>query len=171
MNRVRFAAAATLITTGLVTAVVAQTQPPPQLQPVLAGKRLTPPIKGEAQVEYTGASTKRDKDMVVTKVQVKNVSSAPIARLTLEESWYDKGGALVIGGKGVINGLLQPGEIQTITSETPYDSRMSGNRLVFTHVNGTVKATLVKKMDAPATPGKEPAAKPASAAKPPAEKK
>jgi hypothetical protein len=170
MNRVRFVAAATLIAAGLVTAVTlaAQTPQAPQLQSVLAGKKLTPPIRGEAFVEHTAPITKRVKDMVVTTVQVKNVSSGPIARLTLEESWYDKGGALVIGGKAVINGLLQPGEIQTLTSETPYDSKMSGNRLVFSHVNGTIKAVLVKKMES--GPGASPAA-PAAAAKPPAPKK
>lgn len=170
MNRVRFAAAATLIAAGLVTAVTlaAQTPQAPQMQSVLAGKKLTPPIRGEAFVEHTAPVTKRVKDMVVTTVQVKNVSSGPIARLTLEESWYDKGGALVIGGKAVINGLLQPGEIQILTSETPYDAKMSGNRLVFSHVNGTIKAVLVKKMEGAPTAGKAPAAAPASTAKPPA---
>src|SRR5258708_32153924 len=116
MNRLRYAMAATLVSTGLCASIVLAQAPTTS---VLAGKKFTPPIKGEAQIEFTNPVTKREKDMVVTKIQVKNVSGGPIARLTIDETWYDKAGAVVGGGKGTINGLLQPGEMQTITIETP----------------------------------------------------
>src|SRR5437867_4328110 len=114
MTYLRVAVAATLVSTAVCAApVFAQggAQAPPTS--VLAGRKFSPPMNGEAAVEFTAPVTKRDKELVVTKVQVKNVSSGPIARLEIDETWYDKGGAVIGGGKGIINGLLQPGEIQT----------------------------------------------------------
>ena len=163
MNRARLIVAATLVGASLV-AVHAQTPATPPMTSVLAGKKFTAPIKGPAEVELTKPVTKKEKDMVITKIQVRNASAAPIARLTVDESWYDKAGALVSGSKGVINGLLQPGEIQTITIETPYNAKMAANQWVFSHANGTVpKPKRVDKLTAPGE--KEPAAKPAAAKK------
>jgi hypothetical protein len=163
MNRARLILAATLVGASLAAAH-AQTPAAPPMTSVLAGKKFTAPIKGPAEVELLKPVTKKEKDMVVTKIQVRNASAAPIARLTVDESWYDKGGALVAGSKGVINGLLQPGEVQTITIETPYNAKMAANQWVFSHANGTVpKPKRVEKMTAAGD--KEPAAKPAAAKK------
>ena len=122
------------------------------MQPILAGRKIVPPARGEVLVEYTTAVTRRDGPNVVTRLQVKNVGLAPIARLTFTETWYDKAGVIVTGNKGVINGLFQPGEVQTLTISTPYDARMSGNRQGFSHANGTVKTTRVVKFDVPKPP-------------------
>jgi hypothetical protein len=179
MNRVRIAAAATLVSTtmyaGAALAAQATTTTPSSsapLQPVLAGKKITPPVRGEASVEFTQPATKAisGQNKVQTTIKVRNNSAAPIARLQITETWYDKGGAIVAGGKGVINGLLQPGEIQTIVIETPYNPKMSSNAWNFSHANGTVKTSKVKTLDdksaASTTAGaKEPAAKPATTAK------
>jgi hypothetical protein len=160
MNRARLIVAATLVGACTATAAFAQTAPP--MSPVLAGKKFTPPLKGAADVEFLKPETKRDKEMVITKIKVRNASNAPIARLTIAETWYDKGGATVGGGKGVINGLLQPGEVQTITIETPFKTGMLSNNYNFSHANGTVpKPHRVDKFasgDAPAAPA-APAAK------------
>ena len=156
MNRARFVFAAAIVGASLVDgSLLAQTPQAPQLTPVLAGKKFTPPVKGQAQVEYTKPVTRRDKDMVVTKITVKNTSDAPIPRLTVDETWYDKAGGLVTGGKGVINGLLQPSEIKTVEIMTPYNPKMAANNFNFAHANGTVKPTLVKSLNE----AKEPAAK------------
>jgi hypothetical protein len=171
MNRARCSFAATLVGVSFVSAaLLAQTPAPPPMTSVLAGKKLTPPIRGQAEVDYTKPETKRIKDMVVTKIQVKNTSNAPIPRLTITETWYDKGGATVGGGKGAINGLLQPGEVQTIVIETPFNDRMKANNYNFSHANGTIKPHAVPKLG---SDEKEPATKPAakSAAKPAAKKK
>ncbi len=163
MNRARCAFAATLVGVSFVSAVlIAQTPTAPPMTSVLAGKKLTPPIRGQAEVDYTSPVTKREKDMVVTKIQVRNMSNAPIPRLTITETWYDAGGATVGGGKGAINGLLQPGEIQTIVIETPYNAKMKANNYNFSHANGAIKPHKVPKM----TDEKEPATKPASKAAP-----
>jgi hypothetical protein len=165
MNRARVAFSAALVATTLATgtALAGQAAQAPPLTSVLAGKKFTPPIKGEAVIEFTQPVTKREKDMVVTRITVRNASVGPVPRLTVAETWYDKGGAIVSGGKGSINGLLQPGEIQTITIETPYNAKMNGNNFNFSHANGSVKPAKVAKLEVPKTEA-------AATAKPPAKK-
>lgn len=149
MKWARLLLVAILVTTAAAAGLAAQTAQAPPMQPILAGRKIVPPARGEVIVEYTTAVTRRDGPNVVTRLQVKNVGLAPISRLTFTETWYDKAGVIVTGNKGVINGLFQPGEIQTLTIATPYDARMSGNRQAFSHANGTVKTTRVAKFDVP----------------------
>ena len=164
MNRARFVFAAALLGAGLAGPVLAQTPQAPQLTPVLAGRNIKPPFKGNAAVEFAKPDRSREKDMVIEKIKVKNLTSAPIARLTIDETWYDKAGATIGGGKGVLNGLLQPGEIQTITVESPYNAKMSANQYRFSHANGGVTPKQVNKFDAEgnANTPKAAAAKPAA---------
>ena len=144
MNRARCVVAATLLGAVYATGALAQTSQPPPMTSVLAGKKFTPPFKGQADVDFTKPVTKREKGMVLTTMQVKNNMSAPLLRLTVDETWYDKSGGLVTGGKGVIN-RLEPGEIGTVRIETPYDAKMNANNYNFTHANGTVKPHRVDK--------------------------
>ena len=69
---------------------------------------------------------------------MKNASSAPIPRLTIDEIWYDKNNNIIPGGKGVVNGLLQPGEVQTLEIRTVVNPAMTRSMLQFSHANGTV---------------------------------
>jgi hypothetical protein len=165
MIRARFVFAATLVAVGLAAASAsAQAPAAPDFKPILAGKNFTPPVRGAAIVEFTKPDTKRDKDLVITKVTVKNASTQPIARLTIEEIWYDKGGAIVGGGKGFINGLLPAGKVDTITIETPYNTKFNANNYKFTHANGTVTPKKVDKIDDPDAPAKAESKTPAKAA-------
>jgi hypothetical protein len=168
MTRARLALAATLVTTAFAGSVLGQTAqtPPAQAPPmksVLAGKKLTPPIKGEAALEYTTPVVKREKDMVVTRITVRNTALAPIPRLTIDQTWYDKGGAVVVSSRGTVAGLLQPGEVKTVVIETPYDAKLNSNQYMFQHANGSVKPTRVPKIEVP----KDPATAPAGATKKP----
>lgn len=161
MNRARLTIAATLVGASFAAAALAQTTPPPMTS-VLAGKKFTPAFKGQAELDFTKPVTKRDKEMVVTTIMVKNNAKGPLLRLTVDETWYDKAGGLVTGGKGVLN-RLEPGEVATVKIETPYNAKMSANNYNFSHANGTVKPHAVPKLMAAGE--KEPAAKPASATK------
>jgi hypothetical protein len=164
MNRARFRVAATLVGASLVaTAVFAQTPQAPPMTSVLAGKKFTPAFKGQADIDFTKPVTKRDKDMVVTTIQVKNNTTGPLLRLTIDETWYDKAGGLVTGGKGVVS-RLEPGEVGTVKIETPFNAKMSANNYNFSHANGTVKPHRVEKLAA-AADAKEPATKAATAKK------
>ena len=146
--------------------VLAQDKPKaPEFKSVLAGKKFTPPLRGPADVDFVRGATKREGNLLVTKIQVKNMSTAPIPRLTIDETWYDKNNNIIPGGKGVVNGLLQPGEVQSVEIRTPVNAAMTRSMLQFSHANGTVpKPHLVTSFG-----GKEPAAK--TAAKAPAKKK
>jgi hypothetical protein len=165
----RVAVIATLVGASLVgveaSAQTSQTPPPaaPPMQPILAGKKIVPPIKGAAEIEIIKSPTKREGATLVTKIQAKNVSSAPIARLKVVETWYDKSGASIPGGEAVINGLLPPGDVQTLEIKTPVNLQMSTSQLFFTHANGSIKAKSVKAFDAGTAAGKDSTTKTAAA--------
>jgi hypothetical protein len=150
MNRARFTVAATLLSTAMAAGAVLAQVAPPDMKPILAGRKITPPLKGEATIEFVQPVTKRNGDKVVTTIKVRNAATGPVARLQVTETWYDKGGAIVAGGKGVLPNFLNPGEVGTITIETPFNAKMSSNGWNFTHANGTVKTAKVKSLDAPA---------------------
>jgi len=175
MTRLRFALAATLVsTTVCALPALAQGGAQAPTTSILAGKKFTPPIKGDASIDFIASKTVRegtgDKAVLVTKFQVKNTSNAPIARLKIVETWYDKDGNVIPGGEASVNGLLQPNEVQSLEVRTPVNQKMANSKLQFVHANGGIpKPHRVTKMDGDAsttTDGKEAAAKPASATKP-----
>lgn len=149
MNRVRFRFAVALAAATLTAVpVFAQAPDVSQLKPILGEKKFVPPVKGQATLDIKWPpSTKKVKDMVVTTIEVKNTSPGPVARVTVDETWYDKAGNTIAGGKGIINGLLQPDEVQTVTIETPWKAGMLSNNYNFSHVNGTIKPNRVKAIE------------------------
>ncbi len=125
----------------------------PPMELVLAGKKFTPPIRGTAPVQFLAPVHKRTAGKVITTIKVRNAGDAPIARLKVTEPWYDKGGNIIMEGQGVINGLLQPGEVQEMTWEVPYNAKMQSNNYQFSHANGDVKPEKVDKFpETPAAP-------------------
>ena len=135
------------------------------MKQVLAGKKFTPPIRGEATIDIIKAPTKREGTTLVTKIQVKNTSAGPIPRLKVAETWFDKDGNMIPGGEAAVNGLLQPNEVSSLEIRTPVNLKMLQSQLQFSHANGTVKPHSVKSFDGAAPPDKQPAAKPAVAKK------
>ena len=122
-----------------------ETRPTPEAAPPASTEVPRPslhgnyaPFRGQATVRYTKPVTRHQGDVVVTRISVMNVSNAPIERLTIDETWYDKRGNLLPGGRAVLN-RLDPGEAATMTIQTPFDGRMSKNNYNFTHANGTVR--------------------------------
>ncbi len=148
MNRLNRALIALSICGGLFVAapLFAQEQKTSQpLKPILSGK-FVPPVRGVAEVQYLKPKITRKGKQVVTVIQVKNISTAPIAGLKCDETWYDKQRSLVPGGDQFkYNKLFQPGEIITVTLTDDLDARMDSNTYQFTHANGTVKAKMVPK--------------------------
>ena len=164
MNRARFMVAATLAGASLLgVPLLAQTAQAPEMKSVLAGKKFTPPIKGQAEIDYVKERTRREGTTLITKIMVKNTSNAPIPRLRVAETWYDKDGNMIPGGDAAINGLLQPGEVQTLEIRTPVNPKMAQSMMQFSHANGPVKPHAVTSLVAGTA--KEPATKAASATK------
>jgi hypothetical protein len=152
MNRARFAIVAALagatLGTASGTSLLAQTPKAPEFKSILANRKVEPPIKGQADVEYTQPVTKRNGDVVTTTIRVKNTSPGPIARLTVSETWFDKGGTnIVAGGSGALEKILNPGAVDTVTIQTPWNAKMNGNSWNFTHANGQVKPHRVAKVE------------------------
>ena len=151
MFRARFVFAATLAGVGLAAgAASAQAPAAPDFKPILSGKDFVRPVRGAADIEFTKPITKRVRNTVTDEVLVKNVSDAPIARLTIESIYYDGDGEVIAGGKAYATGLLEPGEVQTIVVETPYNSAMNSSNYKFTHANGSVTPLRVDEILDPA---------------------
>ena len=124
--------------------------PAAQGGPPAAKPRLVAPVRGVAQLGYTRPVVKNGKiggkDFIITTIQVKNMATGAIAGLKIDEFWYDKAGNPVTGDNYRHPRPLQPGEVITITLETPRDPRMNRNQYNFTHANGEIKAALQPKL-------------------------
>jgi hypothetical protein len=123
---------------------------PPAAQAPGAKPRLAAPVRGVAQLGYTKPVVKRGtiggKPFIITTIQVKNLATGAIAGLKVDEFWYDKAGNPVTGDNYRHPRPLQPGEIITITLETPSNPAMNRNQYNFSHANGEIKATLQPKL-------------------------
>ena len=129
------------------TTVAAQTAPATQTR-----AKFVDTMRGPADIQYVRPVIKVEKDgTIVTTFQVKNVSPKAIARLTIEEFWYDKARNPVTGDKQFHKKPLAPGEVATIVLRTPKTPGMDAQNLKFSHQNGEIKPKKVAKFDAPAT--------------------
>ena len=156
MTRARFAIVAALVGVGVAGATGnLMAQKAPEFKQVLAGKKVEPPFKGQADVEFLQPVTKKNGDNVVTTIRVKNMASAPLARLKISETWFDKGGQIVGAGEGTLEKPLPAGGVDTVTITTPWTAKMNSNSWNFSHANGTVKPKRVKTIEDPAKSAKK----------------
>src|SRR5688572_19418364 len=135
----------------IAPAALAQTPPPAAPAAQAAPRKLISPMRGEVTVEFTNPSTVRKGGNVVTTMVIKNTSSGPIAGFRLEESWADKTGNLAGGETYRHPKPFMPGEVITVTLNTPANARMQNNSFNFVHANGTVKPKRVPKIEVPKT--------------------
>jgi hypothetical protein len=124
-------------------------QKAPEFHTVLAGKKVEPPFKGQADVEYVQPVTKKDGENVITTIKVKNAAPGPLARLKIAETWFDKGGNIVAAGEATLDKPLGTGAVETLVIRTPWSAKMNGNGFNFSHANGTVKPKRVKSLEEP----------------------
>jgi len=153
----KFNTFAALAVAGILAApaIVAAQAPKPAPKPAApaaqgARPRLVAPVRGVAQVNFTKPVVKRGKvggkDFVITTMQIKNMATGPIAGLKVDDFWYDRAGAPLPSDSYRHPRPLAPGEVITVTLETPADPRMNRNQWQFSHANGEIKPTLVAKM-------------------------
>ena len=111
------------------------------------GTKLISPVRGTAEIGYLTPVSKREGNMVVTTIKIKNMASAPIAGLKVDEFWYDKAGEPVTGAQPFrYRKPLMPGEVIDVVLRVPTNPRMSSNQYKFEHSNGTIKATRLPKL-------------------------
>ena len=138
------------VSTGVAAQQAKPATPAPEAQAPAAKPRLVAPVRGVAQIGYTKPTVKRGKvngkDFVITTMQIKNMAAGPIAGLKVDDFWYDKAGGPLPSDSYRHPRPLAPGEVITVTLETPADPRMNRNQWQFSHANGDIKPTLVPKM-------------------------
>jgi len=154
MNRVSRAILALTVVVGLLSvASLALAQTPAAGQ--AAGQATPPqssgqvawvnPVRGTVQIQYTNPVTKRVKDNVVTTITIKNMSNGPVARLKVEEFWWDKKNNPVASNQEFSRKPVMPGEVVTFTLTTPYSPGMNANNYKFSHAYGTIDPKKVAK--------------------------
>jgi hypothetical protein len=150
MNRSVFAPAlALLFCSAVVTSAFAQAKPAAATTtpapPARAG--FVTPIKGEAAIEVLPGTSKYDPKAkeVITTYKLKNMSSAPIALLKVDEYWYSKG-KMVSTDTQRYRQPFQPGEIIEITTHAPATENPAGwtKNVTFSPANGKVTPKAVK---------------------------
>lgn len=115
--------------------------------PAAPGTKLISPVRGQAELGYTKPVSKREGNMIVTTIKVKNMSSGIIAGLKVDEFWYDKAGEPVTGAQPFrYRKPLQPGEVIEVVLRVPTNPKMDRNQYKFEHANGTIKTTLLPKL-------------------------
>jgi hypothetical protein len=120
--------------------------------PAQAPRRLAAPVRGEAPLGYLkpvikAGKSKSGADAIITTFRLKNLATGAIAGLQVEEFWYNKAGDPVTGANYRHPRPLQPGEVITVTLETPRQPQMDRNQYAFKHANGTIKTTLLKTLE------------------------
>lgn len=121
-------------------------QPPSATAPAPVLQKFVEPVKGRADVKVTKPVVKVVGHDVVTTMKVKNLSSAPIAGLRVDEYWFDKGGNVVTGDRQRLMKPLQPNEIAVFQLRSPKDPKMFSNTYQFSHSNGQVHTDIVPKL-------------------------
>ena len=129
----RYLCTAMALTAGLLlTSGTASAQAP--------ATKLISPVRGEAELGFMKPVTKREGNMITTTIKVKNLSSAPIAGLKVDEFWYDKAGEPVTGAQPFrYRKALMPGEVIDVVLKVPTNPKMDRNSYKFEHANGTIK--------------------------------
>ncbi|HEU4687107.1 MAG TPA: hypothetical protein VFS23_02035 [Vicinamibacterales bacterium] len=125
----------------------AATAQKPNDEAAAAPKKLVAPVRGEALIGYTKPVTKQEKNMIITTIKIKNLSSGAIAGLKVDEFWYDKEGNPVTGSQPFRwRKPLQPGEVIDVVLQVPRNPNMNRNQYKFEHANGTIKTQLMPKL-------------------------
>lgn len=162
MNRLVFAPAATIAVcvlcamTAFSDSSFDQQSPatkaaPASQTPPPAPAKWIRPVKGQATIEVLQGPSKKVGGDIVTVVKVRNTSAGPIALLKCDEYWYDKKMQVVTGDTQRQKKPVMPGEIVEFTMKSPVTDAVAPtlykSQYMFTHGNGDIKATGVKKFD------------------------
>jgi hypothetical protein len=124
------------------TATTTTTAP---ISPELMKARMKPPLKGTASVEFVATKPKIANGEVQGMIRVKNVDSAPIVGLIIDEYFYSKG-AEVSACTARVRSPIAAGEIVDVPISCPNPKeQVDNNNLVFRHANGKVQPKSVKK--------------------------
>jgi hypothetical protein len=130
-------------------AAPAATTPAATQQAPAAPAKFIKPLKGTADIQFMETSAKRVGNDIVTVLKIKNMSTAPIALLKVDEYWYNKAREVVTGDSQPYRKPFMPGEVIELTLKAPYKTGMdiSVSQYMFSHSGGQVNPKRVKKFD------------------------
>ena len=134
MKRFAFASSVIVLLAFGVVSVFAQAKPAqapatkaaapatttPAATPPAAPAKFIKPLKGTADIQFMEASAKRVGNDIVTVLKIKNMSTAPIALLKVDEYWYNKAREVVTGDSQPYRKPFMPGEVIELTLKAPY---------------------------------------------------
>jgi hypothetical protein len=128
--------------------------PPPPPSPELIRARMRPPVKGTAYIEVIKGQAKVVSGELRNTHKVKNTSASPIVGLRVDEYFYigQKEAAV---GSGKMRTALAPGEIAEVVTAAELKNGITSSQLMFSHANGQVKPTSVKKFTEDKKDGKK----------------
>jgi len=107
--------------------------------------RMKPPIKGTAALEFIAGAPKVANGEVASVIKVKNVDTAPIVGLKIDEYFY-AGQKEISACTARVRNPIAAGEIVDVPISCPNPKeRATGSNLMFTHANGKVSPKSVKK--------------------------
>jgi hypothetical protein len=107
------------------------------------------PLKGTADIQFIQMPSKKVGADIVTVLKIKNLSTAPVSLLKVDEYWYNKGNppAVVTGDSEAWRKPFMPGEIIELTMKSPYKADVGASQYQFSHAGGQVKLKRVTKFD------------------------
>jgi hypothetical protein len=107
------------------------------------------PLKGTADIQFIQLPSKKVGGDIVTILKIKNLSSAPVSLLKVDEYWYNKGNppAVVTGDSEAYRKPFMPGEVIELTMKSPFKADVGASQYQFSHAGGQVKLKRVTKFD------------------------
>jgi hypothetical protein len=123
------------------------TAPSSTQQAPAAPAKFIKPLKGTADIQFMEMSAKKVGTDIVTVLKIKNMSTAPISLLKVDEYWYNKSQQVVTGDSQPYRKPFMPGEVIELTLKAPYKPDITVSQYQFSHAGGSVNPKRVKKID------------------------
>ena len=110
---------------------------------------LVPTVRGLAEIAYTQPVARREQDLIITSMRVKNVSENAIAGFRVDEFWFDAAGPAVTGDTFRIRAPFLSGQVLDVELRVPRNPAMDRSNYEFSHQNGDIKAVLADEIEDP----------------------
>lgn len=156
MKRIAFLVVVLLSCLSFIPAASAQTTAPAKneakatttttapVSPDLMKARMKPPLKGTASIEFIANKPKVANGEVQSVIRVKNVDTAPIVGLKIDEYFYSNQKE-VSACTARVRSPIAAGEIVDVPISCPNPKEVvNGSNMMFTHANGKISPKQVK---------------------------
>jgi hypothetical protein len=130
-------------------APAAKATPATTQQAPAAPAKFIKPLKGTADIQFIQMPSKKVGSDIVTVLKIKNLSTAPVALLKVDEYWYNKANPPVVitGDSEAWRKPFMPGEVIELTMKSPWKAEVGASQYQFSHAGGQVKLKRVSKFD------------------------